>query len=151
MKITMNVSKGNVLKVFVNGKELDTKYYTIENVSNKVNIILSEEYLKTLDNGEYTIKITSTLGNVETVFTVSNSKDDNSKPDTGKDDNSSQKPTTDKKDDANNKTNNVTTTVVKNTTQKSTKTGDQTPVELLTMGCLVSLLAIIILKKKKVF
>ena len=36
-------------------------------------------------------------------------------------------------------------------TQKSTKTGDQTPVELLTMGCLVSLLAIIILKKKKVF
>ena len=151
LKITMNVSKGNVLKVFVNGKELDTKYYTIENVSNKVNIILSEEYLKTLDNGEYTIKITSTLGNVETVFTVSNSKDDNSKPDTGKDDNSSQKPTTDKKDDANNKTNNVTTTVVKNTTQKSTKTGDQTPVELLTMGCLVSLLAIIILKKKKVF
>ena len=80
----MNVSKGNVLKVFVNGKELDTKYYTIENVSNKVNIILSEEYLKTLDNGEYTIKITSTLGNVETVFTVSNSKDDNSKPDTGR-------------------------------------------------------------------
>lgn len=151
LKITMNVSKGNVLKVFVNGKELDTKYYTIENVSNKVNIILSEEYLKTLDNGEYTIKITSTLGNVETVFTVSNSKDDNSKPDTGKDDNSSQKPTTDKKDDANNKTNDVTTTVVKNTTQKSTKTGDQTPVELLTMGCLVSLLAIIILKKKKVF
>ena len=93
LKITMNISKGNVLKVFVNGKELDTKYYTIENVSNKVNIILSEEYLKTLDNGEYTIKITSTLGNVETVFTVSNSKDDNSKPDTGKDDNSSQKPT----------------------------------------------------------
>ena len=151
LKITMNVSKENVLKVFVNGKELDTKYYTIENVSNKANIILSEEYLKTLDNGEYTIKITSTLGNVETVFTVSNSKDDNSKPDTGKDDNSSQKPTTDKKDDANNKTNNVTTTVVKNTTQKSTKTGDQTPVELLAMGCLVSLLAIIILKKKKVF
>ena len=151
LKITMNVSKGNVLKVFVNGKELDTKYYTIENVSNKVNIILSEEYLKTLDNGEYTIKITSTLGNVETVFTVSNTKDDNSKPDTGKDDNSSQKPTTDKKDDANNKTNNVTTTVVKNATQKSTKTGDQTPVELLAMGCLVSLLAIIILKKKKVF
>lgn len=73
----MNVSKENVLKVFVNGKELDTKYYTIENVSNKVNIILSEEYLKTLDNGEYTIKITSTLGNVETTFTVDNSKDDN--------------------------------------------------------------------------
>ena len=105
------------------------------------NIILSEEYLKTLDNGEYTIKITSTLGNVETTFTVDNSKDDNT----------NQKPTTDKKDDANNKTNNVTTTVVKNTTQKSTKTGDQTPVELLTIGCLVSLLAIIILKKKKVF
>lgn len=141
LKITMNVSKENVLKVFVNGKELDTKYYTIENVSNKVNIILSEEYLKTLDNGEYTIKITSTLGNVETTFTVDNSKDDNT----------NQKPTTDKKDDANNKTNNVTTTVVKNTTQKSTKTGDQTPVELLTIGCLVSLLAIIILKKKKVF
>lgn len=141
LKITMNVSKENVLKVFVNGKELDTKYYTIENVSNKVNIILSEEYLKTLDNGEYTIKITSTLGNVETTFTVDNSKDDNT----------NQKPTTDKKDDANNKTNNVTATVVKNTTQKSTKTGDQTPVELLTIGCLVSLLAIIILKKKKVF
>lgn len=83
----MNVSKENVLKVFVNGKELDTKYYTIENVSNKVNIILSEEYLKTLDNGEYTIKITSTLGNVETTFTVDNSKDDNT----------NQKPTTDKK------------------------------------------------------
>ena len=141
LKITMNVSKENVLKVFVNGKELDTKYYTIENVSNKVNIILSEEYLKTLDNGEYTIKITSTLGNVETTFTVDNSKDDNT----------NQKPTTDKKDDANNKTNNVTTTVVKNTTQKSTKTGDQTPVELLTIGCLVSLLAIIILKRKKYF
>ena len=149
LKVTMNVSKENVLKVFVNGKELDTKYYTIENVSNKVNIILSEEYLKTLDNGEYTIKITSTLGNVETVFTVSNSKDDNSKPDTGKDDNSSQKPTTDKKDDANNKTNNVTTTVVKNTTQKSTKTGDQAPVEIFIGCCLVSFIAIITLKKKK--
>lgn len=44
----MNVSKGNVLKVFVNGKELDTKYYTIENVSNKVNIILSEEIFKNI-------------------------------------------------------------------------------------------------------
>lgn len=72
----MNISKENVLKVFVNGKELDTKYYTIENVSNKVNIILSEEYLKTLDNGEYTIKITY-IRNVETTFTVDNSKDDN--------------------------------------------------------------------------
>ena len=26
----MNVSKENVLKVFVNGKELDTKYYTLK-------------------------------------------------------------------------------------------------------------------------
>ena len=66
-------------------------------VKNKVQLITYPDSLggdlKTLDNGEYTIKITSTLGNVETVFTVSNSKDDNSKPDTGKDDNSSQKPT----------------------------------------------------------
>ena len=48
-------------------------------------------------------------------------------------------------------TNKETTKNAQTTTQKSTKTGDQTPVELLTMGCLVSLLAIIILKKKKVF
>ena len=110
-------------------------------------LILKMYFLDELKNDK---KISSGIEKI-TGDSGNKAKDDNSKPDTGKDDNSSQKPTTDKKDDANNKTNNVTTTVVKNTTQKSTKTGDQTPVELLTMGCLVSLLAIIILKKKKVF
>ena len=53
------------------------------------------------------------------------------------------------RENANNKTNNVTTTVVKNTTQKSTKTGDQAPVEIFIGCCLVSFIAIIALKKKK--
>jgi len=70
LKITINVSKEDILKVFVDGKELDSKYYTVENIAQSINgtadVTLSEEYLKTLDNGEHTIKITSTLGDVET-------------------------------------------------------------------------------------
>jgi len=72
------------------------------------------------------------------------------KPDTGKDDNTNQKPNTDKKDEVNDKTNNITTNVKNNTTQKTPKTGDQTPIELLTICGLVSLIAIVALKKKKV-
>lgn len=168
LKITINVSKEDILKVFVDGEELDSKYYTVENIAQSINgtanVTLSEEYLKTLDNGEHTIKITSTLGDVETSFTVNNTKDDNpnqkpdtgkddntnQKPDTGKDDNTNQKPSTDKKDEVNDKTNNVTTNIKNNTTQKTPKTGDQTPIELLTICGLVSLIAIVVLKKKKV-
>lgn len=156
LKITINVSKEDILKVFVDGEELDSKYYTVENIAQSINgtadVTLSEEYLKTLDNGEHTIKITSILGDVETSFTVNNTKDDNpnQKPDTGKDDNVNQKPSTDKKDEVNDKTNNVTTNIKNNTTQKTPKTGDQTPIELLTICGLVSLIAIVVLKKKKV-
>ena len=185
LEITINVSARNIQKVLVDGKEIDTKYYTIENISRAVNgnskVVLTNEYLKTLSSGEHKVEIQTTAGNVDTIFTVvkSNSgKDDNENPNpgTGKDDNEkpnpgtgsddNQKPNTgtenkDSQTNVDNKknesvegvsnTNKKTTKNAQTTTQKSTKTGDQTPVELLTMGCLVSLLAIIILKKKKVF
>lgn len=43
-----------------------------------------------------------------------------------------------------------TTKNAQTTTQKSTKTGDQAPVEIFIGCCLVSFIAIIALKKKKV-
>lgn len=46
-------------------------------------------------------------------------------------------------------TNKETTKNAQTTTQKSTKTGDQAPVEIFIGCCLVSFIAIIALKKKK--
>ena len=80
-------------------KELDTKIlYKFEKCflnKSKTFIFKVKKYFKKHQIMEnILLKITSTLGNVETTFTVDNSKDDNT----------NQKPTTDKKDDANNKT-----------------------------------------------
>ena len=184
LEITINVSARNIQKVLVDGKEIDTKYYTIENISRAVNgnskVVLTNEYLKTLSSGEHKVEIQTTAGNVDTIFTVvkSNSgKDDNENPNpgTGKDDNEkpnpgtgsddNQKPNTgtenkDSQTNVDNKknesvegvsnTNKKTTKNAQTTTQKSTKTGDQAPVEIFIGCCLVSFIAIIALKKKKV-
>ena len=156
----------------VDGKEIDTKYYTIENISRAVNgnskVVLTNEYLKTLSSGEHKVEIQTTAGNVDTIFTVvkSNSgKDDNENPNpgTGKDDNQKPNTGTENKDSQTNvdnkknesvegvsNTNKKTTKNAQTTTQKSTKTGDQAPVEIFIGCCLVSFIAIIALKKKKV-
>ena len=103
LEITINVSARNIQKVLVDGKEIDTKYYTIENISRAVNgnskVVLTNEYLKTLSSGEHKVEIQTTAGNVDTIFTVvkSNSgKDDNENPNpgTGKDDNEKPNPGT---------------------------------------------------------
>ena len=103
LEITINVSARNIQKVLVDGKEIDTKYYTIENISRAVNgnskVVLTNEYLKTLSSGEHKVEIQTTAGNVDTIFTVvkSNSgKDDseNPNPGTGKDDNEKPNPGT---------------------------------------------------------
>ena len=87
----------------VDEKEIDTKYYTIENISRAVNgnskVVLTNEYLKTLSSGEHKVEIQTTAGSVDTIFTVvkSNSgKDDNENPNpgTGKDDNEKPNPGT---------------------------------------------------------
>lgn len=103
LEITINVSARNIQKVLVDEKEIDTKYYTIENISRAVNgnskVVLTNEYLKTLSSGEHKVEIQTTAGNVDTIFTVvkSNSgKDDNENPNpgTGKDDNEKPNPGT---------------------------------------------------------
>lgn len=103
LEITINVSARNIQKVLVDEKEIDTKYYTIENISRAVNgnskVVLTNEYLKTLSSGEHKVEIQTTAGNVDTIFTVVKSnfgKDDNENPNpgTGKDDNEKPNPGT---------------------------------------------------------
>ena len=73
LEITINVSARNIQKVLVDEKEIDTKYYTIENISRAVNgnskVVLTNEYLKTLSSGEHKVEIQTTAGNVDTIFT----------------------------------------------------------------------------------
>lgn len=58
--------------VYINGVELDSKNYTL--ASGSTIITLKDEYLKTLDNGEYTLKVEYTTGvSDSTEFTVTNS------------------------------------------------------------------------------
>ena len=149
LEITINVSARNIQKVLVDGKEIDTKYYTIENISRAVNgnskVVLTNEYLKTLSSGEHKVEIQTTAGNVDTIFTVvkSNSgKDDNENPNpgTGKDDNEkpnpgtgsddNQKPNTgtENKDSQTNVDNKKNESVegVSNTNKKTTKNAQTT-------------------------
>lgn len=51
-------------KVLVNGKELDSRYYTVEKGSTVV--ILKDEYLKTLSNGIYNLTVTYKNGSSDT-------------------------------------------------------------------------------------
>ena len=201
LEITINVSAKNIEKVLVDGKEIDSKYYTIENISRSINgnskIVLADEYLKTLSIGEHKVEVQTTVGNVDTIFTIikqnsgnddnekpgngnddnekpkpgtgndDNEKpgtgnDDNEKPETGNDDNekpgtgnNTEKPnsSTENKNDKNIEsvlnTNKESTKNKQSSIQKSTKTGDQTPVEILLVCCLVSLVSIVLLKKRK--
>jgi hypothetical protein len=55
-------------KVLINGKELDEKYYSVSEGSTIITI--SQEYLSTLKDGDYTIEIVSTYGSATTTFTV---------------------------------------------------------------------------------
>lgn len=94
-------------------------------------------------------------------------KDPSVKPDTGKDDSAEQNPNVGKNDNSNqnhdnekkdtinnnssiDKKDDVTTTVNK-TTENNPKTDDKTPIELLIIGCLTSIVAIIVIKKKRYF
>jgi hypothetical protein len=68
LSIRSNADISKFVKVLVNGEELASKYYTVKEGSTIVT--LSQEYLSTLKNGEYTIEIVSTDGSAATTFTV---------------------------------------------------------------------------------
>ena len=58
-------------EVLVNGEVLAKENYTVKEGS--IIVTLTEKYLKTLENGEYTICIKSANGSAESTFTVENS------------------------------------------------------------------------------
>lgn len=63
-------------KVLVNGQELESKYYTVENGSTVVT--LKDEYLKTLSNGIYNITVTYKNGSSDTTtFKIDNNSNFN--------------------------------------------------------------------------
>jgi hypothetical protein len=66
--IRSNAAKSKFVEVRINGEVLDEKYYTVTEGSTIITI--SEEYLSTLENKEYTIEIVSTDGTATTTFTV---------------------------------------------------------------------------------
>jgi flagellin-like hook-associated protein FlgL len=66
--IRSNAAKSKFVEVRINGEVLDEKYYTVTEGSTIITI--SQEYLSTLENKEYTIEIVSTDGTATTTFTV---------------------------------------------------------------------------------
>jgi hypothetical protein len=66
--IRSSAAKSKFVEVRINGEVLDEKYYTVTEGSTIITI--SEEYLSTLKDKEYTIEIVSTDGVATTTFTV---------------------------------------------------------------------------------
>ncbi len=58
----------NFVKVTINGEELAKEHYTVSEGSTVV--VLNDEYLETLEAGEYTIAIESTTGTAEATFEI---------------------------------------------------------------------------------
>jgi hypothetical protein len=85
--IRSNAAKSKFVEVRINGEVLDEKYYTVTEGSTIITI--SEEYLSTLKDKEYTIEIVSTDGTATTTFTV---EGNDAKPDI-KDDTKKEEPT----------------------------------------------------------
>ena len=63
-----NAAFGDFIRVELDGKTLDAKYYTVKEGSTVV--ALKADYVATLSAGEYTIGIVSTSGTATTTFTV---------------------------------------------------------------------------------
>ena len=70
-------------KLLVDGKTVNTKYYTVKEGKNTI-ITLKETFLQRLDNGKYTITLQFTDGEAEGFFKISAPADD-SNPKTGDD------------------------------------------------------------------
>jgi hypothetical protein len=66
--IRSNADISKFVQVLINGVVLDKQYYTVTEGSTIITI--SEEYLSTLKDGEYTIEIVSTDGSATTTFSV---------------------------------------------------------------------------------
>ena len=119
-----NADFSEFVKVLIDGKELDSKYYKATSGSTVIEIY--SDYLKTLPAGEHSISIVSTNGHADTAFTVLG---DNVTSDNGTGNNSGQ---------AN--------------TQKqgeSVQTGDIQDVGLFVLLLITSLSLLIILTKKR--
>jgi hypothetical protein len=68
LSIRSNADISKFVSVLINGEELARKYYSV--TAGSTIITISEEYLSTLKDGEYTIEIVSTDGSATTTFTV---------------------------------------------------------------------------------
>ena len=68
LTFTSNAEYKDFVKVLVDDKEVDAKYYTVKEGSTIVN--LTSNYLKTLKEGKHTLSIVSTSGTATTNFTI---------------------------------------------------------------------------------
>lgn len=68
LSFTSNAAFGDFIRVELDGKTLDEKYYTVKEGSTVVT--LKADYVATLSVGEHTIGIVSTNGTATTTFTV---------------------------------------------------------------------------------
>ncbi len=129
ISVTIPEEAGAVTKVTVDGEELSGDDYIV--TGNPPTVTLTPEYLKTLDNGTYTLRIQGENGYVETTFTVKKAETETDK-ETEKD----KKTETDKKTD---------TTEKGSGAGQSTgvKTGDETDVVSWTAALLLSLVILL--------
>lgn len=82
IRFDMNIN--DFVKLVINGKEVNKKYYTLKEGSTIVTI--SNDYLKTLKNGSYNVEAHSVNGVAKATFTVSGNKassNGKTSPDTG--------------------------------------------------------------------
>ena len=82
MSFTSNAAFSDFIRVELDGKTLDEKYYTVKEGSTVVT--LKADYVATLSVGEHTIGIVSASGTATTTFTVNaKPENNNNSPQTG--------------------------------------------------------------------
>ena len=77
------MTDNSLLAVKVNGKTLKASDYTVVEADGKLTITIKDSYLKKLENGDYTITVSSLEGDVEASLTVENNVVDVPTPPTG--------------------------------------------------------------------
>ena len=134
--------------VYINNEELSSKNYTLE--SGSTVITLKNEYLESLDNGEYELKLKYSNGEeVATNFVVSNRVEENNKEETPIKENKEETPIKENKEETpikENKEEQVNENILDNTP----KTGDT--IIIICISIIIVLVLgnlMIIIKKKK--
>lgn len=127
--ITCNGELSKFVSVSVDGKNVDSKYYSLK--SGSTILTFTKEYVNALSVGKHTVRFTYTDGYAETILTLKAAQTDN-EPSDGADDKKPDKPTPDEdgKDEV-------------------PKTGDNTPIAWLFALMLISGAGLFVTHKKK--